>query len=328
MTSLTTPGGRPKPAARRRRLPSLDRLSFMAVFLGVPLVVFLVFVIYPFGQALYYSMTDWNGFAPSYNVIGLGNFTKLFHDDVFLKALRNNVELAVVVPLVTIVLALAIATVVTVGGPSKGNIRGIRGAGFYRVVSFFPYTVPAIVIGLIWAQAYDPSAGILNGLLTKVGLHGFKNFAWLGDPRTAMPASMFVIIWGFVGFYTVLFVAAIKGIPGEIYEAARMDGAGRFRTAITITLPLVRDNVQTAYIYLGITALDAFVYMSALNPNGGPNNTTLTMSQELFNTAFRKSQFGYATAMGVVLAAVTLLFAALVFTINRLTGGGERRVER
>jgi N-acetylglucosamine transport system permease protein len=301
------------------------RLSFMAVFLGLPLAIYLIFVIYPFGQALYYAMTDWNGFSPAHNFVGLGNFTKLFHDATFLRALFNNVELAIVVPLVTIVLALTIAMVVTVGGPTRGSIRGISGSGFYRVVSFFPYTVPAIVIGIIWAQVYDPSAGILNAFLTKIGFSGFDNFAWLGEIRTAMPASMFVIIWSFVGFYTVLFVAAIKGIPAEIYEAARMDGAGRFRTATRITLPLLRDTVQTAYIYLGILALDAFVYMQALNPNGGPNNTTLTMSQDLFNTAFRKGQFGYATAMGVVLAAVTLLLAVIVFAINRLTGGGERR---
>jgi N-acetylglucosamine transport system permease protein len=321
----TSARGRPRPAARRRRMPSFDRLSFMVVFLGLPVTIYLVFVIYPFGQALYYSMTDWTGFSPTYDFVGLDNFSKLLHDDTFLRSLRNNLELAIVVPLVTIVLALAIATVVTVGGPSKGSIRGIGGSGFYRVVSFFPYTVPAIVIGLIWAQVYDPSAGILNATLTKLGFSGFENFAWLGDPRTAMPASMFVIIWSFVGFYTVLFVAAIKGIPADYYEAARMDGAGRFRTAILITLPLVRDTVQTAYIYLGILALDAFVYMQALNPNGGPDNTTRTMSQELFNTAFRKGQFGYATAMGVVLAVVTLLFAVLVFAINRLAGGGEGR---
>jgi N-acetylglucosamine transport system permease protein len=309
-------------------MPSWDRLSFMLVFLGVPLAVYIIFVIYPFGQALYYSMTDWSGFTPTYNFTGLDNFDKLLHDDLFRRTLRNNIELAIVVPFVTIVLALAIASVVTVAGPSKGTVRGIRGSGFYRVVSFFPYAVPAIVIGLIWAQVYDPSAGILNASLTKVGLHGFENFAWLGDTRTAMPASMFVIIWSFVGFYTVLFVAAIKGIPAEIYEAARMDGAGRFRTAISITLPLIRGTVQTAYIYLGITVLDAFVYMQALNPNGGPDNLTRTMSQDLYNTAFRKGQFGYATAMGVVLAVVTLLFAAIVFTINHLTGGSERRVRR
>jgi N-acetylglucosamine transport system permease protein len=257
--------------------------------------------------------------------VGLSNFVRLFQDNIFLDALRNNALLALVVPFVTIALALAIASLVTVGGPSKGALRGIGGSGFYRVVSFFPYCVPAIVIGLIWEQVYDPAAGLLNGFLTGIGLHQFENFAWLGEVATAMPASMWVIIWSFIGFYTILFVAAIKGVPAEIYEAARVDGAGRFRMAVFLTIPLIRDNVQTAYIYLGIAVLDAFVYMQALNPGGGPNNTTLTMSKRLFTTAFSKGEFGYATAMGVVLAAVTLLFAAIVFTINRLTGGREER---
>jgi N-acetylglucosamine transport system permease protein len=330
MTSTTTtPGGSASATTRRRRpRPSWNRISFMLVFLVLPLAIFLVFVISPFVQALYYSMTDWTGFSPNMNFVGLSNFVKLAHDDIFLHALRNNVLLAIVVPLFTIVVALAVATMVTVGGPSKGTIRGIRGSSFYRVVSFFPYTVPAIVIGLIWEQVYDPATGLLNGFLTGIGLHGFDNFAWLGEVRTAMPASMWVIIWSFIGFYTVLFVAAIKGVPAEMYEAARIDGAGRFRMAMSLTIPAIRDNVQTAYIYLGIAALDAFVYMQAMNPGGGPNNTTLTMSQELFTVAFRKGQFGYATSMGVVLAAVTLLFAAIVFTVNRLTGGGDEARSR
>jgi N-acetylglucosamine transport system permease protein len=325
---VDAPSGRRAPAARRHRKKlTFDKVSFMAVFLGLPLAIFLIFVIWPFANALYYSLTDWTGFSAP-NFIGFENFIKLAQDDIFLHALLNNVLLGLVVPFVTIVLALAIASMVTIGGPTKGTIRGIRGSSFYRVVSFFPYTVPAIVIGLIWAQVYDPSAGILNGFLTGIGLDNFTNFPWLGDAKTAMPASMFVIIWSFVGFYAVLFVAAIKGIPAETYEAARLDGAGRFRTAISVTIPLIRDNVQTAYIYLGIAALDAFVYMQALNPSGGPANTTLVMSQELFNTAFRKTQFGYATAMGVVLAAVTLLFAAIVFTVNRLTGGSDKKGAR
>ncbi|RZK75740.1 MAG: sugar ABC transporter permease, partial [Methylobacterium sp.] len=124
-------------------------------------------------------------------------------------------------------------------------------------------------------------------------------------------------------FYMVLFIAAIKGIPAEIFEAARVDGAGRARTTFAITIPLVRDNVQTAYIYMGILALDAFVYMAALEPGGGPENTTLVMSQQLFTTAFTKGQFGYACAMGVVLAVVTLAYAGLIFAINRVTGGKD-----
>jgi N-acetylglucosamine transport system permease protein len=328
MTQQARPGGGPKRSiARRRRPMTFDRASFMVVFLGLPLAVFVIFVVSPFVQALYYSLTDWSGFSSGMNFVGLDNYVRLFQDDIFLKAVRNNVLLAIVVPIVTIVLALTLATLVTIGGSGTGTVRGLRNAGFYRIVSFFPYVIPAIVIGLIWAQVFTPGAGILDALLTKIGLEQFENYAWLGDARTAMPASMFVMIWGFVGFYMVLFIAAIRGIDPEVFEAARIDGAGRFRTAVSLTVPLIRDNVQTAYVYLGIAALDAFVYMQALNPGGGPQNSTLVMPQQLFTTAFSKGQFGYSTAMGVVLAAVTMLFALLVFGVNALTGGRERKVK-
>ncbi len=318
-----TPKAPPRRTSRRKPL-TFDRVSFMLVFLGLPLALFAVFVVWPFAQALWYSMTDWTGFTPDMSFVGLDNYQKLLHDDVFMQAVRNNLLLAVVVPLVTVVLSFALATMITVGGASYGQTRGLRFSSFYRVISFFPYTVPAIIIGLIWAQMYDPSSGLLNGLLTGIGLDRFDSFPWLGDTTTAMPASMFVIIWGFVGFYMVLFVAAIKGIPSEFYDAARMDGAGRFRIAWSITIPLIRDTIQTAYIYLGILALDAFVYMAALNPGGGPDNATLVMPQRLLDTAFAKGQFGLASAMGVVMAIATLAFAAIVFTVNRLIGARER----
>lgn len=327
ITKPETVSGRSTPAARggrpRRRKLTFDRVTFFLAFLGVPLAVFVTFVLIPFVQAIFWAMTNWRGFSPDYKFIGLDNFTKMFQDDVFMKALRNVALLAAFVPLVTLTLALGVAVAITLGGPSKGPVRGIRGASFYRVISFFPYVVPAIIVGLIWAQMFDPNAGLLNGMLTKLGLGGFKEFAWLGEESTAMPALMFVFVWGLVGFYAVLFIAAIKGVPAELYEAAKIDGAGRLRTTVSITLPAIRDTVQTAYIYLGIAALDAFVYVQALLPNGGPNNSTLTISQRLFNVAFRQGQFGYATAMGVVLAVVTLVFALLVFIVNRLTGGGE-----
>ena len=330
MTALVpTTDARPSAPRRGSRRPlTFDRVSFMLVFLGLPLALFLVFVVWPFIQAFYYSLTDWSGFTPDMNFVGLDNYKALLHDDIFKKAVRNNILLAIVVPLVTVVLSLALATMITVGGSSHGNVRGLRGSSFYRVISFFPYTVPAIIIGLIWAQMYDPSSGLLNGVLTGIGLDGFDSFPWLGDTTTAMPASMFVIIWGFVGFYMVLFVAAIKGIPSDYYDAARMDGAGRLRIAWSITIPLIRETIQTAYIYLGILALDAFVYMAALNPGGGPDNSTLVMPQRLFSTAFTTGKFGLASAMGVVMAIATLLFAAIVFTVNRLTGGHDKAVRR
>jgi N-acetylglucosamine transport system permease protein len=331
VTVVSTPVGQPtsrptgfkvlaSPRWRRRNL-TFDRVSFFLVFLVIPVAWYIAFVVSPFVQAAYFSLTDWTGFTPAMNFVGLANYAKLFSDGTFLKALANNVLMAIVVPIVTLGLAMFFASLVTVGGSSRGNVRGLRNSSFYRVVSFFPYVIPAIVIGLIWSQIYDPSSGLLNGVLTRLGLDRFISFAWLGDVRVARWAVMFVIIWGLVGFYMVLFIAAIKGVPAEVFEAARIDGAGRFKTAISITIPIIRDNVQTAFIYIGILALDAFVYMAALEPGGGPDNTTLVMAQELFTTAFTKGQFGYACAMGVTLAVITLAYAGLVFAANRIFGG-------
>jgi N-acetylglucosamine transport system permease protein len=314
------------PRWRRRNL-TFDKISFFVVFLIVPVAGYLAFVVSPFIQAAYFSLTNWTGFSPNMTFVGLDNYAKLLDDDTFLKAVGNSVVLALVLPTVTLTISLIFASLVTVGGPSTGRIRGLRHSSVYRVVSFFPYVVPAIVIGLIWSAIYDPNSGLLNGVLTRIGIDQARSFAWLGDIRTAKLAVMFAIVWGLVGFYMVLFVAAIKGVPAEVFEAARVDGAGRFRTAVSITIPLIRDNVQTAFIYMGILALDAFVYMAALEPGGGPSNSTLVITQRLFTTAFTKGQFGYACAMGVVLALITLAFAGLVFAVNKLTGGTSEVAE-
>ena len=127
------------PHRRNHRRWSFDRISFFVVFLGVPLTIYLVFVISPFLQALYYSLTDWGGFSMKFKIVGLENYRILFADPLFRRAMLNNVILCVFVPLVAIASALALATMLTVGGSSHGQIRGLRGSGFYRVVSFFPY---------------------------------------------------------------------------------------------------------------------------------------------------------------------------------------------
>lgn len=320
----------PGDGPRRRRAGgwSFDSVSFFVVCLGLPLALFLVFVIWPFVQAAFYALTNWSGFTTEFDVVGLANFTALLQDPRFVNAVGNSVMFGLFIPLVTIAIALTFAILITVGGSGRGQVRGVRGSGFYRVVSLFPYVIPAIAVGIMWRLILDPSNGLVNGILTGLGLDRFESFAWLGNVGTAMPVTMFVVVWGFVGFYMLLFIAAIKGVPSEIYEAARIDGAGRWRTSWSITLPLIRDNVQTAYIYLGIIALDLFVYVQALNPQGGPDNSTLVMSQQLFRSAFTEGKFGYASAMGVAMAIVTLVFAALVFTVNRLAGGRNERGRR
>lgn len=319
------PGGvlRRAPRGGRRRW-TFDRASLVAVFLGVPFVAYVVLVLSPFLQAAWFSLTDWSGFSPQQDFVGLANYARLLDDALFLKAVGNSLLLLVVLPVLTLTLSYALACVLTFGGRTSGGVRGLRGSSFYRVVSFFPYVMPAIVIGIIWSRIFDPSTGLLNGLLTGVGLSGFKDFAWLGDPRTAMGASIAVIVWGFVGFYMLLFVAALRSVPEEIFEAARLDGAGRWRTAVSIALPSVTSGVRTAYIYMGIFALDAFVYIQALNPDGGPGNSTLVITQQIYTTAFRKGQFGLACAMGVTLALLTFLFVVAVQLTGRRSAKDSR----
>ena len=321
--SLVAAGAPSRGARWRRKHLTFDKVSFAVVFLGVPLVLYVVLVLSPFVQAVVYSLTSWTGFDTSMSFIGLANYVNAFTDPTFLISVRNSVELVVVLPIVVIAIALALASLVTIGGPSNGQVRGVRFGEFYRIVLFFPYIIPAIAVGIMFSQVFDPSNGLLNGVLTSVGLKGFASYPWLGDTRTAMVSSMFVMAWSSVGFYMVIFVAAIKALPAEIYEAARLDGASRLLIALRVTVPMLRSSIRTSLIYTGIFALDAFVFMSALNPGGGPDDSTLVISQELFKTAFTKGQFGLACAMGVVLAGITLLYAAIVFLVDRLTGGRE-----
>ena len=314
------PESAPRSRGRRVRLTP-SRIVFFALFLGVPMLIYVVFVVSPFLQAFYYSLTDWRGLARAPQFIGLGNYVTLFQDEVFLKALRNNLILMVVLPTVTITLSFALAILVTVGGDTRGAIRGIRGATIFRVVSFFPYVIPAVVIGILFAFVYSPNGGLLNGLLGLVGLD--IQIGWLGDRRFALAAIIVAVVWSLVGFYMVLFVAAIKSIPSEVVEAARIDGAGRFRLSVAVILPMVRENVSTAAVYMGIMALDMFVYVNVMTPNGGLGKSTEVVSRYLYQTAFSESRFGLASAMGVVMALITMLMAVLV-----LFGTRQRKEER
>lgn len=311
----TAPPAAPRARGRGRRLPTPSRALFYLLFLGLPLVIYVIFVVSPFFQAFYYSLTDWRGLSANPTFIGLGNYVTIFSDPTYRLALLHNLILLIVLPTITISLAFALAVMVTVGGDSRGEIKGIRGSSVYRVVSFFPYVIPSVVIGILFAFIYSPNGGLLNGLLGLVGLD--RGIGWLGDPRFAMAAIIVAVVWSLVGFYMVLFVAAIKAVPAEIVEAARLDGCGRLRLAVQIILPMIRENVSTAVVYMGIMALDMFVFVNVMTPLGGTGKSTEVVSRYLYETAFQRSQFGLASAMGVVLALFTMLMASLVLFGSR-----------
>jgi N-acetylglucosamine transport system permease protein len=175
---------------------------------------------------------------------------------------------------------------------------------------------------VLWNFIYSPNNGLLNGVLRGVGLDSLA-LSWMGDPSVALPAVMAVLVWSSVGFYMVLFSAAIDSIPKELYEAALLDGASGWATFQRITLPLVRDTVQVAFVYLGIAALDGFALVQVLTAGpGGPDGATEVIGLSLYRAAFTYGKFGYASAMGVA-----LFFATLTLAVLALRAGRKERIE-
>jgi N-acetylglucosamine transport system permease protein len=296
------------------------RLRFLLGALVPALVLHVVFVLSPYAQAFYLSLTDWTGVAGAAHFVGVDNFARLAGDSLFLDAVRNNAVMLAVVPLVTIGLGLFLASMLHLGG--RGGRRGIAGSSAYQIVYFFPQLLSLVVVAVLWQFVYNPNTGLLNGALRGIGLGGLAR-SWLAEPKLALPAVMAVLIWSSVGFYMVLFSAAIDGIPKELFEAALLDGAGGWATFRRVTLPLVRDTVQVAFVYLGIIALDGFAVVQIMTVGpGGPDGATEVIGTSLYRTAFSYGKFGYASSMGVA-----LFFATLTLAVLALRAGRRDRVE-
>ncbi|WP_043722604.1 carbohydrate ABC transporter permease [Kutzneria sp. 744] len=299
------------------------RLPFIAGFLFVPVVLYVIYVVSPFVQTVFYSFTDWGGFSNTQNFIGVGNYVRLLQDDIFLKAVLHNAFLLVLMPVVTILLALFLAFMLNVGGRGdSAGIRGVRGSSVYKVVLFFPQVLSVAIIVVLFQSVFRTDGrGLLNGLLIALGLvDPNKPVQWFNSPDLVLWCLLGVMVWSGVGFYMVLFSAAMQSIPKEIYEAALLDGASRGPTFFRITLPLLWENISVAWVYLGFIALDGFALVTGLTPDsggGGPDHASELISNVLYRTAFTQGKFGLACAMGVALAVFSLLLAIVQLRITR-----------
>ncbi|MER7953964.1 MULTISPECIES: carbohydrate ABC transporter permease [unclassified Streptomyces] len=299
------------------------KYRFIVGFLAVPLAMYALFVIWPFIQSIYYSFTDWSGLSPEFRMVGFDNYSRMLDDEVFWKSLQHSLTFAVVLPLVTVGLALFFAFMLNVGGRRRRGaaVAGVRGSSFYKIVYFFPQVLSIAIVALLFQFAYNPNSGAINSVLKGVGLGSIQP-DWLGDPNLALICVMVVLVWSTVGFFVVLFSAGMASIPKDFYEAALLDGANRFTTFFKITLPLLWDTVQSGWIYMGILALGAesfaVVQIMTVGPNGGgPDYSTIVMPLYVYQKAFRDGQAAYATTIGVALLVVTLLFAAVVMRLGR-----------
>jgi ABC-type sugar transport system permease subunit len=291
---MTAPAARPSttsalaPRLLGGRLKRSQRRAGLLFIL--PLVVLeLLLLVLPIAQTVFYSFTDWNGLTSKW--IGLQNYQRLFSDTTFWRVVLNNLLLLLSIPL-AILIPLGVAFLLN---------EKVRGWRFFRSIYFLPTAISWVVIGMVAIRVFA-SRGILNGLFDAVGLPIHLNL--LGAELTAMLAVIITFIWSVFGTNTIIFITGMATLDREIYDAARVDGAGSFATFWRITIPMLMRFIQFAFIVTLITAFTALFSLIFVMTGGGPGYGTTTLEFYVYQQAFQVGVFGYGAAIGVVLSSI------------------------
>ncbi len=266
------------------------------LFILPALVPYVVFLVIPIFGSVVLSFFDWTGI--SFNNItwaGLDNYIRLSQDRVFWMALSHNVYfiLGGVVGIVSVALTLAILLE-----------QHLPFSTFFRGVFFVPTTTSLVVVGIVFMLILSPELGLVNPLLRQIGLGQWAR-PWLGDPATALPTVIVVDIWKNFGLSMFLFVAGLKGIDAELYDAAKIDGATPWQTLWRVTLPVLWPVIALVIVLTSIGSLKLFDLVYVMTA-GGPNYASEVLTTYMYTQGFRYNKMGYGSAIGVVLLLLTL----------------------
>jgi raffinose/stachyose/melibiose transport system permease protein len=287
-------GGKKRKVEWKAYLYILPAFVLFAVFLGVPAV-----------QTAQYSLFKWNGIGPS-TWVGLQNYAELFTDSVLRSSFLHAGVLIFFYAVIPLVLALFLTAIISRGA-------NLRGMSVFRTLLFLPQVVASVVVATIWVAIYSPD-GLINQLLRLVGL-GSLTRAWLGDFDTALPAVGIIGSWLGIGLCLVLFLSGVANIQPELFEAARIDGAGPVGEFFSITLPALRGQIAVALTLTVVAALKTFdlVYITT---RGGPGTSTTLPAFEAYNRAFNTGKVGSAAAVAILLTAIILIVTVLIQKIQ------------
>jgi N-acetylglucosamine transport system permease protein len=271
------------------------------------LFAYLLLCVYPNLRAFYDSLTSWGGFTITRTFIGLRNFEKLVADEHFWNALKHNFMFAVSLPIIVLTVSLLVATYLS---RQKGWFTK-----FSRIVVFFPNIIGGIALYFLFSLVLSPSMGLLNTMLRAIGLGALAR-PWLADTTTVIPVLIALSAWSGAGFYIILFMSGIAGIPEELEDAACVDGAGEFAVFRHITFPLLWDIIKIAIINLINGSFHIFAMVFIMTA-GGPNRASEVYATYLYQQAFSFAKFGYATAMGVFMFFLTFVLVIISWRVMR-----------
>jgi raffinose/stachyose/melibiose transport system permease protein len=309
--ATTSPG----PAPRRPRLTLPLRLgrkhAELTLLLTPAVALFVLFVLLPICIAAYYGLFNWSGYGPLSDFTGVHNYKLVLSDPVFRGSLLHNVIIAVLSVLVQLPISIALALLLN---------RPMRGGTFLRLAVFAPYVLSEATTAVLWLLILQPG-GFVDQVMRAVGLGGLIH-PWLADPAIVLYTLFAVVTWKYIGFGIILLLAGLQGIPAELREAAAIDGASAWQTTRRITLPLLGPTIRIWAFLSIIGSLQLFdiVWIMTI---GGPANASSTMVTYMIQNGFRSLEFGYGSAVAVILFVVSFVFALLYqrFALRRDTAG-------
>jgi len=273
-------------------------------FLLPNLLGFVIFTMVPIVFSFFLALMKWDGANPA-QFVGLDNFFRLFQDEGFQISSFNTFYYVLGVVPLTLIASLALAVLL------NGKIRG---RNIFRSIMFFPYVASLVAVAVVWNMLFHPTMGPVNFLLYSLGVENLPG--WSASVDWAMPTVIMATIWKGMGYYMIIYLAALQGIPGYLYEAAEIDGAGKWKQFWKITVPMLTPATFFVVMMLTINSFKVFDLIYVMTA-GGPGRATNVLVYAIYNAAFIEFKFGYSSAIAIVLFAIVLVITLVQFRMEK-----------
>ncbi|MBW4848445.1 MULTISPECIES: carbohydrate ABC transporter permease [Clostridia] len=282
----------------------VKNMAMAYLFLLPNLVGFLIFTLIPIVCSMGLSFMEWDSANPMV-FVGFENFKRLWTDDTFKISLWNTVYYSVFTVPLTMAAALGLAIILN---------QKMKGINIFRTIFFFPHVASLVAIAVVWNLLFHPTLGPVNNILRFLGIANPPG--WTSSVDWAMPVIIIVSIWKSMGYYMILYLSGLQAIPRELYEAAKVDGANSFQRFKSITLPMLTPTTFFVSIMLTIACFKVFDLVSVMT-NGGPGRATNVLVFNIYNTAFINYEFGYASAISMILFIIVLAITIVQFRAEK-----------
>lgn len=285
------------------------RNGFIAVCILPSVILFIIFMLIPTINVFKMSLYKWGGFSNNKTFVGMNNFRILFQDDKFYRSFQNSILLIVLVTIITMAFALIFAAIL--------SREKIKGQNFFRIIFYIPNILSVVVISAIFSAIYDPNQGLLNSILSVFRAKDAAPILWLGNQRLVVYSLVIAMVWQAIGYYMVMYMASMAGVPESLYESANLEGAGKIYQFFHITLPLIWTNVRTTLTFFIISTINlSFLFVQAMT-SGKPDGASEVFLSYMYGQAYTNSSYGYGMAIGVVVFLFSFGLAGLVNLVTK-----------